>query len=193
MEDHVALMWEGGGRQYEDSIATMPATTPASFFTTLFGTLAFGPFSNLSSGVCGKVKSWKIEVTQDAQPTYNLCNPQGEELLVSKVLRGKLSASAEIKIEIDATVRENYLAQDLVAAQIVCKSQDIITGGTNPHTLTIDIPACKISKEDFAVDGETVAYTLTMDDASILKSGVLEPITLTLLTGVSDAEILVNG
>ncbi len=193
MDDHLLISWEGGARQYEDSVAVLPAVTSATFFKTLFGTMSFGPASNLSSAICGKVLDWQVDVSQAAEPKYHLCNPPGEENLISKVLRGKLSAKAEVKIEFDADIRENFLAQDLVALQIVARSEDIIAGGSNPHTLTIDIPACKISDEDFSEDGETVAYTLTMDDDSILKSGSLEPITLTLLTGISGADILVDG
>jgi len=193
MDDHLLISWEGGAREYEDSVAAVPSVSTATFFKTLFGTLSFGPFSALSSGICGKVLDWQVDVSQAAEPKYHLCNPTGEENLLSKVLRGKLSAKAEVKIEIDAVVRENFLAQDLCALQIICKSEDIITGGTNQHTLTIDIPACKISEEAFSEDGETVAYTMTMDDDSILKSGSMEPITLTLLTGISGTDILVNG
>ena len=193
MDDHLLLSWEGGARKYEDSVATLPTTTTATFFKTLFGTLSFGPFSALSSTICGKVLDWQVDVTQAAEPKYHLCNPTGEENLISKVLRGKLSASAEVKIEIDATIRENFLDQDLMAIQIVAKSEDIITGGSNPHTLTVDIPACKISDETFSEDGETVAYTFKMGDESIIKSGSLQPITLTLLTDISGADILVNG
>lgn len=194
MDDHLMISWEGGGREYEDSVASLPASvTTATFFKTLFGTMQFGPFSNLSSTICGKVLDWKVDVTQAAEPKYHLCNPTDEENLISKVLRGKLSASAEVKIEIDATIRENFLAQDLCSLVITCNSEDIISGGSNPHTLTIEIAACKISKEDFSEDGETVAYTLTMEDESIIKSGTLEPIKLILRTGISGADILVNG
>lgn len=193
MDDHVLLSWEGGGRKYETNATTMPSVTSASFFKTLYGTMSFGPFSNLSSSICAKVLDWQVDVTQNAEPKYNLCNPTGEENLISKVLRGKLSAKAEVKILIDATIRDTFIAQDLVALQIIAKSSDTISGGSNPHTLTIDIPACKIADEAFSEDGETVAYTLTMEDDSILKSGVLEPITLTLLTGISGSAILVNG
>lgn len=193
MDDHLLVSWEGGGREYEDNATTLGNVTSATFFKTLFGTMSFGPFSNLSSTICGKVLDWTVDITQNAEPKYHLCNPADEENLISKVLRGKLSAKAEVKIEIESTIRDNFLAQDLCALQIVCKSEDIISGGSNPHTLTIDIPACKISEESFSEDGETVAYTLTMDDDSILKSGSLQPITCTLLTGISGTDILVNG
>jgi len=130
MDDHLLISWEGGARQYEASVAALPASvTSATFFKTLFGTLSFGPFSNMTADICAKVLDWQVDITQAAEPKYSLCSATGEEGLLSKVLRGKLSAKAEIKIEIDAAVRENFLDQDLCALQITAKSEDIITGG----------------------------------------------------------------
>jgi len=194
MDDHLLISWEGGARLYEDSVASLPASvTSATFFKTLFGELNFGTFSNIDDTICAKVLDWQVDITQAAEPKYSLCSPAGEEGLLSKVLRGKLSAKAEVKIEIDADVRDNFLDQDLVSLQIIARSEDIIAGGSNPHSLEINIPACKISEEGFSEDGETVAYTLTMDDDSILKSGTLQPITLTLTTDINGTAVLVNG
>ena len=194
MDDHLLISWEGGARQYEDSVASLPASvTSATFFKTLFGELNFGTFSSISDTICAKVLDWQVDIGQAAEPKYSLCSPDGEEGLLSKVLRGKLTAKAEVKIEIDAAIRDNFIDQDLCSLQIIARSEDIIAGGSNPHSLEINIPACKIGEESFSEDGETVAYTLTMDEESILKSGTLEPITLSLITDINGAAILVTA
>lgn len=185
--DHVVMSFEGGGRSYEDSTLPAPSSvSKASFFKTLYGKVWAGLGGGTIAEISCNVLSWTITISQNVVPVFRMCNPSGEEMLVSKVNIGDQTVSGNVVIGIDASYREAFLDQEDVELEIICRSPDLIS--TNPHSLTFHIPVTKLSTEAFGEDEQEVTYTLTFDEDSVLK-GSGEHLEVTLVSDIDNSEL----
>ena len=189
-DDHVVLSFAGGGRKYADRTFTSPGITTASFFKTLFGTLSFG-LSGAPLDISVEVLSWEVTLNQNAQLMFLMGESSGDEGLLSEVLIGDQVASGNVVIKINTLHRDRLLNDQITAFKIVAKSPDIID--TNQHSMTIDLPNVKLAEESFGEEGQTVSYTLTFTDESVLKVGATEHVTVTILSDNDGSELLVSN
>lgn len=187
-DDHVLLSFAGGGRRYVNSTFVAPGITPASFYKTLFGTVLFGA-ADAPVAISAEVLSWTVTVTQNPQLMWLMGNSAGDETLLSEVLVGDQHVSGNFVIKINVTHRNRFLNQDTVELVLNCISPDSID--SNKHSMEVRLHNLKIASEDFSEEGQTVAYTLNFDAESVLKTTADEHITLTLISDISSAELLV--
>jgi hypothetical protein len=190
--DHVVMSYEGGGRKSAADVTSMPETSAASFFKTLYGTVAFGN-QGAAADISAEVLSYQISVNQNCEPLFLMGNTTGEEDLISKVLIGNQSISGNVVIMINAAHRNRFINQTECTLQLVLKSPDYCNSPTNTvqHTCTIDIPNVMIANEAYGTEGNTVAYTLNFGEDGILKAGAAAPITFTMLSDIDDTELLI--
>jgi hypothetical protein len=189
--DHVRLSYEGGGRKYADSVASLPASvTSSAILKTLLGTVAFGDSGALGD-ISAEVLSWNLTVNQDPQPMLLMGNSIGDEMLIREVLIGQQSVGGQCVIKVSAAHRDRFLNQTTCGIQIVCKSSDVVTGTTDPHSLTISIPNLKLANEAFGEEGSSITYTLAFGEDNVLKVGATAPVTLTFINDIDATELLV--
>lgn len=188
-EDHVTLSFEGGGRKYATSTFVIPGLTAASFFKTLFGTVNLGLAA--APSISAQVLSWNLTVSQNPQPLWLMGNPAGEEDLITEVLVGDQTVSGEVVVKVSSAFRDHFLNDDLLEVIITCFSPDVID--VNKHKMEIKIPNVRVSGEAFSEEGQTVAYTLTFDEESVLKGSAVEQLVITFLTDIDNLALLVNA
>lgn len=190
-DDHVVLSFEGGGREYDTSgTVASPGITTASFFKTLFGTVAFGD-ADSPAAISSSVLSWNLKVSQNPQPLHLMGNATDEEKYLSEVLIGDQTVSGSVTIKIDSSQRTRYTGETI--------SELVITLGS-PDTVNSDRKSCeirlynlRISSENWAEEGQTIAYTMNFDENSVMKVGSDEHLQIALTTNIDDSEILVDG
>jgi hypothetical protein len=171
--NHVTISYDGGGRKYEDSTATMPDLSAATFFKTLFGTVSFG-LSGGESDISAEVLSWQVTLNQNPIPMFLLGQPAGEEDLVGETLIGDQTTEADVVIKVNTLHRNRFLNQSTCGLTIVAKSGDGL------KTLSLAMPNVILAEEAFGEESTTVTYTLKVTDEGVLKAGTAEPITITL-------------
>jgi len=167
-DDHVVLSFDGAARKREDAVITSPGISSAVFFKTL----------------CGQVKNqnpdqlWLIE-TDCADSNY-----------LSEVLIGDQTVTGSITIKVDAAEAVRF--QDEVVSELwLIAYAPGSTINTNLHSMTIKIPNLVIAEESFGEEGQTVSYTLTFSEESVLKSGSDEHLQIEILTTDFTSELLV--
>lgn len=187
-DDHVVLSFAGGGRKYTDRVLTSPGLTDASFFKTLFGTVAFG-LADAPLDISVEVLSWELTVNQNPQMLFLMGESSGDEGLLSEVLIGDQTAAGNVVIKINKDHRDRFLNDEITEFVIVAKSPDLID--TNQHELTITLPNVKLAEEGFSEEGQTVAYTLTFTEESTLRIDPDEHLIITVLSDQDGSELLV--
>lgn len=187
-DDHVILSYEGGGMKYEDAELTSPGITAAAFYKTLFGKVSFGKSGELAD-ISAEVLSWNMTVSQNATPLYLMGSSVGYEDLVSEVLIGDQTASAQVVIKVNAQHREKFLQSDEVGLKLILGSPTTI-GTTVRHECTIELPRMKVAEEAFGEEGQTVSYTMTFSEDTVMKPSSGEVLTLTFISDIGSTELL---
>ncbi len=184
--DHVTMSFEGGGRKYVDSTVDAPGISTAVFFKTLYGLVKFGEAGS-EADISAKVFSWTLTISQNATPVWRMGNASGEEQDITKVMIGDQVVSGNIVIEVDKDHRDLFLSHETVGLELICRSPDVID--TKQHELKFILPAMHISSEAFGEEEQSVTYTLTFDEDTVLKSTGKEHIQVEMLTNIDDSEI----
>lgn len=188
--DHVRISFEGGGRKYMNGTFTVPELTAASFFKTLFGTVAFGEAASVGD-ISAEVLSWNLVINQNAQPMYLMGNAAGEEKLISEVLIGQQTVSGSVVIKVNADHRDLFLTNETCGLQIVCKSPDKASDNGHQKYMQIDIPNLVIASEAFGTEGDTVSYTMNISEEATLKGEDAEHLEIAILTNIGIDELLI--
>jgi hypothetical protein len=187
-DDHVTMSFDGGARKYATDTLSSPGISTASFFKTLFGSVAFG-LADSTADISAEVLSFDLTINQNVEPLWLMGNSAGEEDLVSRVLIGDQTVNGSFTILVEETHRDRFLNNQTCELQLELVSPDTID--TNPHSCTIDIHNLKITEESFGEEGSTVAYTLTLGEDGVLKTVADEHITATMVTNIDSTELLV--
>lgn len=190
-DDHVTVSWTGGGRQYKDSLITLPSISTSAFYKTLFGIVKFG-LADAVLDISAEVLSWTLTVSQNPQLMWLMGNSAGAEDLLTEVLSGDQTVSGNFVIKVNKLHRDRFLDQDTVELHLILKSPTLIDA--NAHQLTIKLHNLKIASEDWGEEGQTVAYTLNFDQESVLKIDPDEHLTFLFdFSDIDSSELLVTS
>ena len=111
-------------------------------------------------------------------------------MLLSKVLIGDQLVNGQFMIFMDAASRTKFLAQTECGLEINCISPDDVGDGVTPQSLKIEIPHFQIANEAIGQDGQSVSYTLTYSQDSVLKIGSDPTLRLTFVSDIGLTELL---
>lgn len=186
--DFVKIAFEGGAREAASSSATMPSgVSTASLMKANVTQLSFGN-TGAESNVDGRWASFSLDFNTNATRVLRSGQPTGEEEFIHRVDRGQQSVTGNIVFELEDTAfRQKLLAATQVGLTITLRSDDTVDSARK--SIAIAIPRIKIPAEAKGQIEESVSWTLTLDETSILRGGGAEPVTVTVTTDIDDTEI----
>ncbi|KKM16096.1 hypothetical protein LCGC14_1689350 [marine sediment metagenome] len=164
------LTWQGRARELAAAGAiTVPAAvTPASFMLPAYTTLKFGTAA--APVISAKGISGSLTFNKNSQPKNRWGNSSGEELLLARADVGRQQVTGSLTLELDDVLRDHFKDDDTLEIILTLVSDEATPTAGVTKQCEITLPAVKIGSEGFAVEDQTLTYTVNFPEGAVLKA-----------------------